>query len=41
VRLPRPKLFAAAILREDNDIGWSGEEKIWERREIGMNHRAS
>jgi hypothetical protein len=31
VRLPRPKPFAAAILREDEvDIFWSGEEKIWE-----------
>jgi hypothetical protein len=41
VRLPRPKPFAATILREDDDIGWSGEENIWERREIGMNRSAS
>jgi hypothetical protein len=28
VRLSRPKPFAAAILREDDNIGWSREEKI-------------
>jgi hypothetical protein len=34
VRLTRPKAFAAAILREDDDIAnWNGEEKIWASRE--------